>query len=275
MMKILYTYITLVALSFVVATAAHAGQVTSTFAAGDTLTATKMTEVRDAVNDNDTTKQDRVTGTCPAGQSIRVINADGTVTCEVDDNTDTNTTYSPGTGLNLTGTTFSVSGITGAQITNGTITDVDIQDEPGIDFSPALGRTITGTTAGISLCGNATTAYATMTSVSITAPTSGYVLVSANGHACTHTANEYLYVALSNQPGGPVGTFDGRNFITVNSPVARPCAVGQSDTFSFQNVYSVAAGTTTYYVKACVAATTTSANVTVHPVTAIFFPTRY
>jgi len=47
-----------------------------------------------------------VTGSCPPGESIRAINADGTVICEVDDDGDT--TYAAGTGMSLAGTTFSV-----------------------------------------------------------------------------------------------------------------------------------------------------------------------
>ena len=47
--------------------------------------------------------QRRVTDTCPAGSSIRIIDATGgNVTCE----TDTDTTYAPGLGLTLAGTTF-------------------------------------------------------------------------------------------------------------------------------------------------------------------------
>ncbi|MDB4954865.1 MAG: hypothetical protein JWO36_2434 [Myxococcales bacterium] len=48
--------------------------------------------------------QARVAGTCAAGSAIRAIDALGAVTCQLD----TNTTYTAGSGLILSGTTFSV-----------------------------------------------------------------------------------------------------------------------------------------------------------------------
>ena len=47
-------------------------------------------------------KQDRVTGTCGLGSSIREVNVDGSVVCETDDDT----TYTAGTGLTLDDTEF-------------------------------------------------------------------------------------------------------------------------------------------------------------------------
>ena len=49
--------------------------------------------------------QRRVSATCAVGSSIRVINADGTVACEAD----SDTTYSAGTGLAMSGTQFSIA----------------------------------------------------------------------------------------------------------------------------------------------------------------------
>jgi hypothetical protein len=47
--------------------------------------------------------------TCPAGQKVSALNPSGSVTCAADLDTDTNTTYSAGNGLALTGTTFSTN----------------------------------------------------------------------------------------------------------------------------------------------------------------------
>ncbi|MFP8879566.1 MAG: DUF1566 domain-containing protein [Myxococcota bacterium] len=92
--------------SFTNGQAADAGQVNANFDAIET-----------EVNDNDgrittvegtaNAAQVRVTGSCVAGSSIRAIAADGTVTCEVDDNSDNDTTYTAGSGLSLAGTSFS------------------------------------------------------------------------------------------------------------------------------------------------------------------------
>jgi hypothetical protein len=57
-------------------------------------------------------KQARVLGTCAAGTFMTAIDATGTPTC----GTDQNTTYTAGTGLALTGTTFSIPSGTAGQV---------------------------------------------------------------------------------------------------------------------------------------------------------------
>ncbi len=52
--------------------------------------------------DTDGSLQKAINGGCATGEAIRAINADGTVACEVDDDT----TYSAGFGLTLSGNTF-------------------------------------------------------------------------------------------------------------------------------------------------------------------------
>ena len=79
----------------------QAEDITDDYNTGDTLTANTLENIKSAVN----SKQDRINGVCPPGQSIGTINADGSVICETDDDTN----YSAGTGLDLTGTEFKLS----------------------------------------------------------------------------------------------------------------------------------------------------------------------
>jgi len=65
--------------------------------------AAAATDNKTAINANTTqiqNKQNQITGSCPAGSSIRAVAADGSVTCQ----SDHDTTYTAGTGITIDGT---------------------------------------------------------------------------------------------------------------------------------------------------------------------------
>ncbi len=110
------------------------------------------------------TIQMRVSGTCPAGSSIRVVNQDGTITCEADDNT----LYSAGTGLSLIGNQFSVVTSTIQQRVLGTCGSGNairvINQDGSVTCQPVSGGgDITGVYAGNGLTGGGANGEVTLT----------------------------------------------------------------------------------------------------------------
>ena len=89
----------------------------------------------DSISVDTSAIQSRVTGTCPTGQSIRVIDAAGNVTCQTDANsggTVTNVATSGGLAggpITTTGTiSIATGGVTSTMIADGTITNADLAD---------------------------------------------------------------------------------------------------------------------------------------------------
>jgi len=112
----------------------------------------------DTFSVNTTTIQSRVTGSCASGFYVRAIAANGTVTCQQDQNTDT--TYSAGTGISFSGTQINVdSGYVQRRVSSACAANQAIRAigaDGSITCSNISAGTITAVNAGFGLTGGGT-----------------------------------------------------------------------------------------------------------------------
>jgi hypothetical protein len=247
--------------SFTAGTPAKAGEVNANF-----------TAVKTAVDDNDgrldvlegqnlssrlTTvegqKQKRVDGTCAAGSSIRAVAADGTVTCEADDNT----TYTATAPVTLTGNAFGLAagGIADSHVSSSAaIAVAKISGDAGAEWNSAWWS-----------LDAITTSYSSLGSIVVSAPGPGVVLLFMNGEAHNSGVN-FLHVYA-------IGTS------TTAPGVERTLTpMNNTQTYALSWAYPVSsAGNYTFHALAkkadptgCCTAWTTGVNLI-----AIFVPKRY
>ncbi|NMC69190.1 MAG: hypothetical protein GYA57_03860 [Myxococcales bacterium] len=191
------------------------------------------------------------------------------------DGVDNDTTYSAGTGLALTGTTFSVAtgGVTSAMIADGTVGSADIntgQVQVRVAGSCAAGNAIRAvnvdgtvaceaTTAGarpvLAYSETGATTYLTTTcanysggQVSITVPAAGSIVVEANARMIlNHVSGTEDELVLGI---GTTTTDCGTPYDSVrwDIPSGWPTASSIYQTFTVRRRFAVSAGTYTYYL---------------------------
>jgi hypothetical protein len=127
------------------------GDITAVYAGAGLLGGCEMGDV--TLEADTTFLQRRVSSSCATGNAIRVINTDGSVSCESDDNT----TYSAGTGLSLSGTQFSVNFAGSGSASTAARTD---HNHWGQSWSGSGdGLTLESTSGATALYGRSSTGY--------------------------------------------------------------------------------------------------------------------
>jgi len=147
--------------------------------------------------------------------------------------------------------------------------DVDhnaIVDEPGVEWAESGSVTNTG----IGECGNPD--WQVLRTITLTVPRSGYVLVQASGIVKqTLASGQYIRVAIDDASTGKA--FEGLAPIMENES-DETGVYENEDRFAISNVYSVSAGTRSFYLKGCRTEFADGA-ILWNDFTGIYFPTRY
>jgi hypothetical protein len=243
---------------------ALAGNVTipNDFEAGTPAVADEVDEnfeaVRQEVNDNNTrisanttNKQNRVSGTCPAGQSIRVIAEDGTVTCQADTNSGGDITAV------IAGAFLSGGGSSGSVTLN-------VAGIPGIDWAQS------------SSIFDITTTNRVILSRTISAPMSGYILALYSGFAgFNHTSGTAQSMQLwLNTDGSSTQAGASRRFFYANSGLPSGWHYQMATSVQFFTVSS-AQSVTIYAVANSTETSTGRARLYEPSLNLLFFPRAY
>lgn len=179
--------------------------------------------------------QARVSSACAAGSSIRAIAADGTVTCETDDNT----TYAAGNQLSLAGTTFNVTEGSNSGL------DADLLDGWHGDYYRVFMVT---SQSGATTVIDATCRNYSGGSITITVPRNGTIVVEANVKVQLSHVNgtqDCLQLLIDSTTTNCNGSYDQVNW---DIPAVHPSSTNQEYTFTVRRAFNVSAGAYTFYL---------------------------
>lgn len=239
-------------------TMADEAQIPNNFQSGTPAFAEEVNEnfsaVKTAVDDNFSRineKQNRITGTCPPGESIRVVNDDGTVVCEADSDSGGDiTAVAPGSFISGGGQTGSVK--------------LSVSGMPGVEYATKDTNTYL------------TTTDKEIFALNITAPTNGFVMAIFNGQASLYhyAGTDSSLTCWISLTGNQNATQDSSRIFYIPPENSSGIYMNSLSTCAMIRVVE---GTTTIYVmgKSRESDTSQDARISHCSFNLLFFPARY